>query len=70
MTDKQIIIDAINSNQKCDKSCIVHNLVTHNGCITCKAIKDSPYLKEYIKDKSDEEIVNEIIETLEEYENG
>lgn len=69
MTDKEIIINQINSGIKCDKSCIGHRFYTHNLCMTCKALKDSPYHQEYLKNKSDEEIANDIIQGIEEFEN-
>lgn len=70
MTDKEIIIKNINSGMKCDKNCISHRLYTHNLCMTCKAIKDSPYHQEYLKNKTDDEIANDIIQGIEEFENG
>lgn len=29
-------------NKRCDKKCIVHRLVTHNTCLFCKALRNSP----------------------------
>lgn len=69
MTDKEIIIERINSGMKCDKSCISHSLFTHNLCMTCKALKDSPYHQEYLKNKTDNEIAEDIIQGIEEFEN-
>lgn len=68
MTDKQIILKRINSGMKCRKDCFVHSLITHNTCVKCKAFKDSPYHKEYLKDKTDDEIAEEIIEIEKEFE--
>lgn len=62
MTDKEIIIKNINSGMKCDKNCINHRLYTHNLCMTCKALKDSPYHQKYLKNKTDDEIANDIIQ--------
>ena len=44
-------------NKRCDKKCIVHRLVTHNTCLFCKALINSPYVDEEVKNKSDVEIV-------------
>lgn len=68
MTDKEQIIKRLNSGMKCDKSCIGHNLITHNLCITCKALKDSPYHQNYLKNKTDEEIAYDIMHVIEEFE--
>ncbi len=38
----------------CNYNCPVHKLVTHNTCLTCSAIKNSPHFD--FKDTSDEEI--------------
>ena len=43
--------------KRCDKKCIVHRLVTHNTCLFCKALRNSPYVDEEVKNKSDVEIV-------------
>lgn len=51
-------------NKSCDKKCIVHKLVTHNTCLFCKALRNSPYVDEEVKNKSDIEIV-ELQERLE-----
>lgn len=68
MTDKQIIIKNLNSGVKCNPDCLLHKLVTHNACIQCKALKDSPYHKDYLKGKTDDEIADEIIEIEKEFE--
>lgn len=70
MTDKlkTEIINKINSGAKCDENCIGHKLYTHNVCLTCEALKDSPYHKDYLKNKTDEEIVKDIIEAMKEFE--
>lgn len=68
MTDKQTIIKNINSGVKCNPDCPLHKLVTHNTCIQCKALKDSPYHKDYLKGKTDDEIAEEIIEIEKEFE--
>lgn len=62
------IIKYINSGMKCDKSCIGHSLYTHNLCMTCKALKDSPYHQDYLKDKTDEEIADDIMQGMKELE--
>lgn len=30
-------------NKECDESCYVHKLKTHNACIFCEALRNSPY---------------------------
>ena len=70
MTDKEQIIKNINSGAKCDENCIGHKLYTHNICITCPALKDSPYKKGYLKDKTDEEIADDIMQLNEELGDG
>ena len=67
--NKQEILNQINSRMKCKKECIGHKLFTHNLCLTCKALKDSPYHQEYLKGKTDDEIAEEILQVLEEFEN-
>lgn len=52
-------------NKRCDKKCIVHRLVTHNTCLFCKALRNSPYVDEKVKNKSDVEIM-ELQKKLEE----
>ena len=44
-------------NNKCDEKCIVHKLVTHNTCLFCTALRNSPYIDKDVKNKTDEEIV-------------
>jgi len=68
MTDKETILKNINSGEKCKKDCFVHNLITHNTCIFCKAFKDSPYHQGFLKDKTDDEIVYEIQQIEKEFE--
>ena len=48
--------------------CPLHKLVTHNACIQCKALKDSPYHKDYLKNNTDDQIAEEIIEIEKEFE--
>ena len=67
MTDKQTIIKNLNSGVKCNPDCPLHKLITHNTCICCKAFKDSPYHKDYLKGKTDDKIANEIIEIEKEF---
>lgn len=43
-------------NKRCDKKCIVHRLVTHNTCLFCKALRNSPYVDEEVKNKTDSDI--------------
>ena len=59
-------IEFINQGVKCDKKCPCHKFVTHNVCLTCKALKDSPYHQEYLKDKTDKEIAKEVKRICEE----
>lgn len=66
---KEKIIEQINSRMKCKEECIGHKLFTHNLCLTCKALKDSPYHQEYLKGKTDDEIAEELLQVLEEFEN-
>jgi hypothetical protein len=47
MIDKKTLIKNINSGVKCNLNCPIHNLFTHNTCFACKALKDSPYHKDY-----------------------
>ncbi|MBQ9206893.1 MAG: hypothetical protein IJ158_09290 [Treponema sp.] len=44
-------------NEKCDTNCAVHKLVTHNACLFCKALRNSPYHAEAVKDMSDDDIL-------------
>lgn len=43
-------------NEECKEDCVVHKLVTHNTCLFCSACRKSPYLKDELLGKSDEEI--------------
>lgn len=43
-------------NEECQEDCVVHKLVTHNACVFCPACRKSPYLKDELLGKSDEEI--------------
>lgn len=43
-------------NKECKEDCVVHKLVTHNACVFCLACRKSPYLKDELLGKSDEEI--------------
>ncbi|MDD3236829.1 MAG: hypothetical protein PHV37_01870 [Candidatus Gastranaerophilales bacterium] len=65
--NKLEIIKNINSGIKCNDKCVVHTFITHNTCVGCKALKDSPYHKDYLKDKTDDEIAEEILELNEEF---
>lgn len=38
----------------CDYNCPVHKLATHNTCLTCSAVRNSPYHD--LKDVSEEEL--------------
>ncbi len=67
MIDKKTLIKNINSGVKCNLNCPIHNLFTHNTCFACKALKDSPYHKDYLKNKTDDEITEEIIELEKEF---
>ncbi len=42
-------------NETCDKDCVVHKLVTHNTCIFCDSIRNSPHID--VKGMSDKEII-------------
>lgn len=64
--NKQEFIKFINQGKKCKEDCISHKLYTHNVCLTCVALKDSPYHKDYLKNKTDEEITEEIQQIYEE----
>lgn len=66
MITKDEIIKNLRKGLKCPKDCVCHKFETHNSCLTCKALKNSPYHKDYLKDKTDEEIAEEIISVLEE----
>lgn len=66
MTKKEIL-EQINSDEKCRQDCISHKLFTHNLCMTCNALKDSPYRQEYLKGKTDDEIAEDILRGLEEF---
>lgn len=68
MATKKEILKNLNSGAKCNKNCIGHKLYTHNICMTCKALKDSPYHKDYLKNKTDDEIATDIIQGLKEFE--
>lgn len=52
-------------NKKCNPNCPCHRLVTHNACLWCPALRNSPYHKGEFDDKSDEDIAK-IINELEE----
>ena len=68
MIKKNEILAQINSGEKCKQDCISHKLFTHNLCLTCNALKDSPYHQEYLKGKTDDVIAGEILQVLEEFE--
>lgn len=40
----------------CNPGCIVHRLATHNTCLGCAAVRDSPYVDAGIKKLSISEI--------------
>ena len=44
-------------NKKCEKNCPVHGLVTHNSCMFCDALRDSPYVEACLKTMSDKQIL-------------
>lgn len=46
----------VHFNEKCDEDCIVHKLDTHNTCLSCNALRNSPHLSDEIKSKTDIEI--------------
>ena len=68
MITKDELIKTIKKNAKCPKDCACHSNFTHNSCLFCAALKNSPYHKDYLKDKTDEEIAAEIIDVLDEDE--
>lgn len=53
---------------ECLKDCEVHKmgLYTHNVCLGCIAVKNSPYHKDYFKGKTDKEIKQECKQAIEE----
>lgn len=52
----------------CLSDCEVHkmNLYTHNVCLGCKAVKNSPYHKDYFKGMTNKEIEKACKEAIEE----
>lgn len=66
--NKKKFMDFINQGKKCKQDCISHSLYTHNVCLNCAALKDSPYHKDYLQDKTDEEIADEIQKIYKEFE--
>lgn len=66
--NKQEFIDFINQGKKCNEKCMCHHFYTHNTCLTCSALKDSPYHKDYLQDKTDKQIADEIQEIFEYFE--
>lgn len=42
--------------EKCVPNCLCHKTVTHNACLFCNACRHSPYIKDEIDGKSDDEI--------------
>lgn len=44
-------------NENCDKNCVVHKLVTHNACLFCNALRNSPHLQNNVTKKTDKEIL-------------
>ena len=65
--DKADFIKFINQGAKCKKDCISHKLYTHNVCITCSALKNSPYHQDFLKDKTDDKIAEAVKEAIEEF---
>lgn len=57
----------VHFNEECDKNCIVHKLVTHNTCLSCNALRNSPHLSNEITSKTDIEI-EKMQKEIEEYE--
>lgn len=54
-------------NAKCNPNCSLHRLVTHNACLGCSALRNSPYHKGEFDNKSDEDIekmINELAEDI------
>ena len=43
-------------NEECAADCLCHKTVTHNACLFCNACRQSPYLKDELAGKSDDEI--------------
>lgn len=43
-------------NEECDENCIVHKLITHNTCLFCNALRNSPHLQNDVTEKTDKEI--------------
>lgn len=43
-------------SKPCSKDCIVHQLKTHNSCLFCESLRNSPFHD--VKSMSDEEIRN------------
>ncbi len=42
--------------EECNSDCPCHKTVTHNACLFCNACRHSPYVKDDIDGKSDDEI--------------
>lgn len=65
MTDKKFIGS---KTSECLKDCEVHkmNLYTHNICLGCKGVKNSPYHKNYFKGMNDKEIEKACKQAMEE----
>lgn len=55
---QQIIGEMLKENEElkavCDYNCPGHKLATHNACLTCPAVRNSPYHD--LKNVSDEEL--------------
>lgn len=49
MTDKES-----KYNEECEEDCVVHKLATHNTCLTCPAVRNSPHRD--LKNVTDEEL--------------
>lgn len=43
-------------NKPCDKDCVIHKLKTHNACLFCESIRNSPYHGNDVSGMSDNDI--------------
>jgi len=43
-------------SEPCVASCPCHKTITHNACLECLALRNSPYHKGEFENKSDEDI--------------
>ena len=54
-------------NEQCSPNCPCHKTITHNACLCCLALRNSPYHKGEFDNKSDEDIekmINELVENI------